>query len=315
MTARVSGAGLAATAAIVWGAMFPVASGVIGEIDGVNLTALRLALAVPVLLAVLAITEGRGALRFEGRFTSFLWFGTLGFAGFNLLAYVALEFTEPQNVALVTATAPLVTVLVRWIRDGIRPARGVLPLIVLALIGVAMVLGGGDPTLIVRQGPNTGDLLVAAGVVSWVLYTLGAADHREVSPLRYTTLTATAGLVTLMGVALVANLTGWRTAPTVSVIGDHWLAMIYLTIGGVVVGGLAWNEGVRRIGPSLGALFINLLPVTTFVIQIARGEEIHAGQIVGAALTVGAVIAANRIGDAAASPQPGVRPARADSSA
>lgn len=301
---RLAGAGLAATAGIVWGGMFPVAAGVVSEIDAVNLTVLRYLLAVPVLVALLVAFEGRGAVKFEGRFLRLFWLGTLGFAGFNLVAYLALEFTEPQNVALVTATAPLITALVRWARDGVRPARGVIAMMIVALIGVAMVLGDGDPTLIVREGPNSGDILVVIGVISWVFYTLGAADHRDISPLRYTTLTAVGGLITLLIVAAVVNGAGWRELPAASVLSDNWVPMIYLVLGGAVVGVLAWNEGVRRIGPSLGALFVNLIPVTTFAIQMARGEEIHTGQLVGAALTIGAVIVANRIGDASSSPAP-----------
>src|SRR4051794_281716 len=100
------------TAALAWGVMFPVAAGVLDQIDAVNLTALRYLGACTIFIGLLWKFEGRQAVRYDGRFLSLFWLGTLGFAGFNLLAYLALNYTEPQNAALFVATTPLVTVVV-----------------------------------------------------------------------------------------------------------------------------------------------------------------------------------------------------------
>lgn len=52
-----------------------------------------------------------------------MFLGVVGFAGFNLLTNLALEHATPQQTALFVATTPLVTQLVRWARDGVRPRR------------------------------------------------------------------------------------------------------------------------------------------------------------------------------------------------
>ncbi|MEK8109133.1 EamA family transporter [Micromonospora sp. M12] len=56
---------------------------------------------------------------------------------------------------------------------------------------------------------------------------------------------------------------------------------------------LAWNTGVQRLGSANAALFMNLVPVTTFVVQIARGYRPEPVELVGAAITIAALIAAN----------------------
>ena len=112
---------LAAT--LSWGAMFPIAAHVLERVDPVNLTALRYGVATLGFLAILWFVEGRAALRFEGRFVSLFALGTIGFAGFNLLGYLGLEHTEPQNAAIIVSTMPLATAVVRWARYGERPAR------------------------------------------------------------------------------------------------------------------------------------------------------------------------------------------------
>lgn len=306
------------TAALAWGLMFPIAAGVIDHVDPFNLTAIRYLVGTALFLGLLWLVEGREALRYDGRFRSFLWLGSLGFAGFNLLAYVALEHTEPQNAALIVATSPLVTVLLRWARDGIRPRPAVVGFILLALVGVAMVLGKGDP-LAVAANANIGDLLVFGGVIGWALYSIGAADHSDISPLRYTALTAAAGLLTILAITAVSDAAGWTTVPSIGDIGAEWLGIAYVIIFGALVAVLSWNEGVRRLGPATGALFINLVPVTTFGVAIAQGYDASVGELAGALLTIAAIVGANRVAARAAAraaePEPGGAPQPAASAA
>ena len=69
--------------------------------DAFPLTTLRYALASAILLGILALVEGRRAL--DGRGLRLFGLGTLGFAGFNLLAFTGLDHAEPQSAALVVA--------------------------------------------------------------------------------------------------------------------------------------------------------------------------------------------------------------------
>src|SRR5215207_2569050 len=85
------------TAAVAWGAMFPIAAVALERVDPFSLTAIRYGMAAVVFLALLAAIEGKRALRTEGRGLELFVLGSLGFAGFNLLSYAGLEHTHPQN--------------------------------------------------------------------------------------------------------------------------------------------------------------------------------------------------------------------------
>jgi hypothetical protein len=50
---------------------------------------------------------------------------------------------------------------------------------------------------------------------------------------------------------------------------------------------------VEKIGPQNTALFGNLIPIVTFGIEIARGYRPNAVEILGALMTVGALVVAN----------------------
>ncbi|MGI8622294.1 MAG: DMT family transporter [Solirubrobacteraceae bacterium] len=309
---RVPAPAFSLVAALAWGAMFPIAAHALPHVDAFNLTAIRYLAASVLFVGLLAVLEGRPALRYEGRFRELFLLGSLGFAGFNLLTYLGLEHTEPQNAALMVATMPLVTALVRWRRDGVRPAAPTLGFMVLALTGVVLVITRGNPATLADGGIGGGEALVLGGVVGWVLYTTGAARFADHSPLRYTTLSAIAGTLTIVAVTAVADLASWQQLPAVADVGDAALPLAYIVVFGAVIAVVAWNAGVKRLGAPNGALFMNLVPVTTFAIAIAGGTRPGAGELIGAALTIVALIGANLAGRSGSrSPVPGVAPANA----
>ena len=69
--------------------------------------------------------------------------------------------------------------------------------------------------------------------------------------------------------------------------------ILYLTIPGAVIAVLTWNAAVDRIGPQRTSLFGNLIPVTTFAIEIVRGYRPGALELAGAVIAIGALVANN----------------------
>jgi drug/metabolite transporter (DMT)-like permease len=283
-------------AVLLWGAMFTIAQTALDRVDAVHLTAVRYLAASLIFVALLVAIEGRRMLRTDGQLVRVLLLGTAGFAGFNLLTFAALEHTSPEHATLVVAMSPLTTLLVRWLRGSGRPTRTQLACVVAAFAGVALVITNGDPTALLHGGVGFGELFVLAGVLCWSIYTLGAADLPDWSPLRFTALTAVAGTVVVVAVAVVADLGGWLSAPSAADLGAVVPQLGYVTLLGAVVGVLAWNAGVRRLGPANAALFMNLVPVVAFAIEAVRGSAPTTVEIAGAALTLAALVVANVAG-------------------
>ena len=284
---------LAAFTGVVWGGQFVVGKSALASVDSFWLTTVRYALAAALLLALLVAVEGARALSPRGRTLQLLLLGTLGFAGFNLLAYTGLEHARPQSASLIVALGPLLMALVLWARDRVRPSRTTLVALVVALSGVALVISRGHPTTLWNGSLGWGDVLVLGGVFSFILYTIGAAKHRELSSLRYTALTAALGWPAIMAATLVGTAAGWLSAPPA---GDLWAVtpqILYLAIPGAVLAVLTWNAAVERIGPQTTSLFGNLIPVSTFSIEIARGYRPGAVELAGAVLTIGALVTDN----------------------
>jgi drug/metabolite transporter (DMT)-like permease len=289
---------------IVWGGQFVVGKSALARVDSFWLTTVRYAVAAALLLGLLAVAEGGRALWPRGRVRELLVLGTLGFAGFNLLAYTGLEHARPESASLIVALSPLLTALVLWLRNGARPSRLTFVCLVVALAGVSLVISGGHPSTLLHGSLGIGDLLVLGGVLSFVLYTIGAADHRELSPLRYTALTATLGWPAIAAATLVGTAAGWLSTPS----GSDWVAvtpqLAYLALPGAVIAVLCWNAAVERLGAQTTSLFGNLIPISTFTIETIRGYRPSLLELVGALITVAALVANNLL----ARPRPADRP-------
>jgi drug/metabolite transporter (DMT)-like permease len=270
------GAALGTTTGLAWGGQFVIGKSAVERVDAFHLTTVRYALAGLVLLAILAAVEGRGALRLEGRGLRLWWLGTLGFAGFNLLGFTGLAHARPQSASLIVALAPLLTALVLWQRSGVRPRRSTMVALAVALAGVALVISGGDPASIVSGSIGYGDLLVLGGVFSFMLYTLGAAEFSDLSPLRYTALTAGLGWLSIAAATGIASATGLEPEPSLDAYSDIRWQILYIALLGAVVAVVTWNGAVVALGPQNATLFGNLIPVTTFVIEVGRGYRPNA---------------------------------------
>jgi drug/metabolite transporter (DMT)-like permease len=200
------------TAALAFGTMFPVAASALHHVDAFHLTAIRYGLATIAFLGLLWALEGRAALKVPTRRRGLeLWaLGSLGFAGFNLLAYLGLGSSTPQHASVFVALMPVLTVfgLAAITRSPPRPA--IVGFALLAVLGAALVVSGGDPASLATGGLSGGDILFFGGVSSFAAYTLGARRFSDFSPLRYTALSAAGGTATILAVTEITTITRRR---------------------------------------------------------------------------------------------------------
>src|SRR5439155_25620318 len=93
----------------------------------------------------------------------------------------------------------------------------------------------------------------------------------EVSPLRYTALTAALGWLSIAAATAVASAAGLEPEPSLGAYSDIWWQILYIALVGAVVAVVSWNGAVAALGPQNATLFGNLIPMTTFFIEIVRG--------------------------------------------
>jgi drug/metabolite transporter (DMT)-like permease len=282
--------GAALSATITWGAMFPVTSALLTRLDPFQVSAERYAIAAVVLLAILVLREGWGALSFAGRGRDVILLGLAGFTGFNILLLFGVRSAGPQHGALFMATFPALTMIVQSVRGRTFPPAYRVPFVLLAFIGVALVVTAGHG---LRPASILGDLSLIAAALCWVAYTIGSASLRGWSPLRFTALSATSGALALVIVALAATALGLSKLPSRVDYVATAPSIAFLALVAGVFGVLAWTTAVQGLGAQRTALFSNVVPVTTFGVTALLGYRPHGLEIAGAALTILALIGDN----------------------
>jgi drug/metabolite transporter (DMT)-like permease len=295
--------------AIIWGTNYSVVKGAFAELDPQAFNAVRLTIGSFVFLAVIIAMRMRPPLPpppgRSGSIASIFytpaaitardWLGlaALGVVGhfFYQYCFVAgLSQTSVANSALMLAATP---VLIALITAALGQER-IAPLhwlgAALSLAGIYVVVGQGAS---VGEGSLRGDLLMAAAVCGWAIYTLGSRPlMNRHSPVGVTGLSMAIG--TLLYVPTV-----WphiRAVDWAAVSRATWIAIVYSALFALCIAYTIWYSAVREIGSARTSIYSNLVPVVAMLSAVVfLGEPLGIRKIVGAAAVLVGV-ALTRVG-------------------
>jgi drug/metabolite transporter (DMT)-like permease len=208
-----------------------------------------------------------------------------GVAVFTPTMYLGLRYTTAVNATLIQGLSPLVTGILAALLIREPMSRRQIVAALVGLLGVMGLISGGSFSFWRTMHRGTGDLIILASAGLWGLYSvLGRQVMRHRSVLSATAFSAFLGLPLL----LTAAVWEMRTFP-VSFSPKIILAALYIAIVPSVIGHLAWNAGVRRLGASGAMLFYNTLPIYGALLgHFLLGEPIGLSHVVGGTLIVGA---------------------------
>ena len=253
-------------AVVLWGAMYPVADHLAHTVNMFHATLIRYGTVALILAAMLYKAEGAAAFRLEGHGVKLWLLGSAGFGGFGLTALTALSYTSSTNISLMMATMPAISAVIAGVATRTLPPRYTMAAIVIAFAGVSLVLTEGDYTHLISAHDSLGVGLALFAAVCWVLYTRGSSSYEHWSTLRFSALTTLLSVPSIAAATLIATAVGYIQPPSLQDVLGGWAELSYLIIFAGLLAVMWWNEGNKIIGPVNGTLFVNLEPVTTFVV-------------------------------------------------
>ena len=286
-----TGIALALLSMLLWGGQFPVGKSALAVLDAYHLTLFRFALALAIMAPILLVSEGTAAFAISRQAGALAVLGFVGMSLSPLLTFIGTDYSGPEHAAIILALQPSIIAIGHWLLNGKRPAPFTIVCILIAFGGVALVITKGEWSLGNSPAERLGDFLILIASFTWVVYVLGIDRFRGWSAMRLTTLSGLAGLVGTALITLVADLAGWAKVPTSGEISAVTPHIVYLAVGGVVIGMLAWNMAVQRLGATDAMLYQNLIPVVTFAIGHLQGHRFAPVELGGAALVIGALAA------------------------
>jgi drug/metabolite transporter (DMT)-like permease len=289
-----------ALVAAIWGSTFTAGRVVSAEMSAPVAALGRFLISTTALLVLVLILE-HGLPRLSLRqWLMFVLLGAVGVAAYALCFMFGLQTVTASRGSLIMALTPAATLLggALFLREPLTRTR-VLG-IALALLGVAVDLGDGNPMKLLTGPIGSGEVALFGCVLAWSAYTLlgkrvmGAA----ISPLAATTCAAMTGTVLL---AVACALLGDFALPHAS--WKAWAALAYMGVFGTALAYIWFFDGVKAIGPARTAVFINLVPVVAITLGVLLlGEPLKWSMVIGAALVVSGVWIINRAPPAALAP-------------
>jgi drug/metabolite transporter (DMT)-like permease len=262
-----------------------------GVVTPVTLTFLRWVLAA-LIIGVLArphLARDLAMLRRHWKLLAAL--GGLGFAGFNLLLYAALNYTTAINVTIEQSAMPVLIMLVNFVafrqRIGALQALGVAA----TIAGVAVTATRGAPLALLDSGVNRGDAIMMFAVLLYAGYAVALRFKPAVHWLSLLFAMALAALVCVTPMFLVEiAVAGFQP---LSVRG--WLIVLYTAVFPSLVSQLFFLRGVELIGSNRAGLFINLVPIFGALLAVViLGEAFRAYHLAGLVLVLGGIMLAER---------------------
>jgi len=215
----------------------------------------------------------------------------------NQLAYVyAIKLTNASTVALIVGITPVFVALGAFAVGLERASRRFWLAASVSLAGVAVVaLGsGGDVAL-----DLWGNVLALATAATWAAYAIVLAPlMRRYSPYRISAIVLLIGCVPLVAMAVEQ-----LRRQEFSLGFLPWAAIVFATLGPLVLTNVLWFRSVAIVGPSRATLYANIQPFVAAVLAFAiLSEPLGPLQIAGGFLIAGGIVLSRRWGRPAAEP-------------
>ncbi len=216
----------------------------------------------------------------------------LSISTYNTLLYLAAQSTTAINITLVNTGLPVAAFLWSVLLLKQWPTRATLLGTLLSCVGLLLILTAGEPQRLAQLAFNPGDLIMVVAVLAWGLYSVLLQRWRLPIP----------GLILLAamllcGVPLLLPFYLWEYAQ------HGFLPLSPVTLGAVVytavmasiVAYLAWNNGVRVLGPATASLFSYLMPVFAALLGfLLLGEVLRWFHYIGGGFTFLGLLLATR---------------------
>jgi drug/metabolite transporter (DMT)-like permease len=278
---------------LFWGGNTIAGKLAVGHVSPLVLTSARWVLASLILLVIGLFQLRRDWPKLREKLPLTICLGALGFAGFNILFYSALNHTTAINAAIVQGSMPLFIIVGNFLFFRQQATRAQITGFALSLTGIAVTASHGDISKLVGLQINLGDGLMMAAALLYGGYAVAlrfkpAVDWRSLMLV----MSSSAFLTSLPFACFELN-----SAAAIWPDARGWFVALYTAVFPAILAQVFFIKGVEIIGANRAGLFINLVPITGTLLSILiLGEALRAYHIIALMLVVGGIYVAENLG-------------------
>lgn len=277
--------------ALLWAGNIVLGRYVAGHIPPISLSAARWAGATLILLPFAWRNLTADARVIRRNLPMLLVLSAAGIASYNALSYYGLQYTQALHGVLLQSVSPLLIAL--WslflFRDHL--SIGQMVGILVSFLGVLVIVGQGDPQILLQLRPNPGDMWILIALVIYAFYAAILRRRPPIHPVSFLAVIMGFGALLLAPLAMLEARAGHvMTFDTLTL-----LTLAYVMTGPSLIAYLFFNRGVELVGANRAAPFFHLMPVFGSALAVVfLGEELDWYHGLGYALVLAGIIVATR---------------------
>lgn len=190
--------------------------------------------------------------------------GAFGMAAFNLLMYLALNYTTAINASIEQAAMPAMIMLANFILLSQRVQWLQIVGLILTLLGVLVTTTTGDPTRFFSEGLNRGDAIMILACFFYAAYTFGLRWRPNIQWMSFMWVIAVSAFIMTIPFASWELSKGQFSPPS----STGLLVLVYVVVFPTIISQLAWARGVELVGSNRASLFVNLVPIFGSILAV-----------------------------------------------
>ena len=221
-------------------------------------------------------------------------FVVLGFTGIflhNVLMYKGLEYISASITSLIFAFIVVQVAVIDSIIYRKLPSLGSILGIILSVLGIVIVVTGGDLSDLETGEFGWGIFLIFGSALSWAIYTVVSRRAlRQHSPLIVTSYASLAGLA----LTLPFPITNFKTTTFIFSDSSSILFVIFLGVASSAITFIWHHQAIKKLGVLSTSIYLNLMPIFGVLsAALILGETIDRYVLVGGVLVICGIVLVN----------------------
>jgi drug/metabolite transporter (DMT)-like permease len=237
----------------------------IGHISPLVLTTLRWIISVSLMLMIAWQPLQKDWPVLKANWRKMLVYGFFGFTAFNVLMYLAANFTVAVNIGILQGAMPLFVLAGTVVLHKANTTPVQWLGLCITLVGVVVVASKGELATLLNLAFNKGDILMITACGLYSYYTILLKTRPQVHGLSFFTVAAVFALicsVPFLGVEIAMGQAIWPSS------FKGWGILIYVALFPSLLSQLTFLKAVDMVGPGRAGIFVNLMPIFTPILAV-----------------------------------------------
>ena len=276
-----------------WGGTFVAGRLLAAELHPLTASSLRFITASTMLLAAILIRDKTLPLLTRNQWRAIVLLGLTGVFFYNIFFFTGLQTVEAGRASMIIAVNPVITAFLAMFFFGERYNFSRSTGMIVSVCGALVVISRGDLSAIfLGDIGGMGELYIVGCVFSWSAYTLiGKQLLKDIEPLVAVAYSCTVGAIFLVITSLFTGHLTEFTDFTATAAG----CIFYFAFFGTTLGFIWFYDGVKKLGASRAAMYVNLVPVSGILLgTLFLDEHLGSSLLIGGSLVFFGLFLVNR---------------------